>query len=136
MGLIIDVHHGNGTEETVRWLQPHCTETEYFNNNGFGKMYTPRYKPWFSEKDSDNVLFVSVHGYGPRQRGLESLFPAAAFYPGSGKTVVPEISSKVTICNSIVLCNVLTSSLINVDSIRKGHNRRSSSFTTAVTNSL
>ncbi len=86
-----DVHHGNGTEETVRWLQPHCTETEFFNNNGFGKMYTPRFKPWFSENDAENVLFVSVHGYGPPQRGMEAYFPAAAFYPGSGKTLVPEI---------------------------------------------
>ncbi len=86
-----DVHHGNGTEETVRWLQPHCTETEFFNNNGFGKMYTPRFKPWFSENDAENVLFVSVHGYGLPQRGMEAYFPAAAFYPGSGKTLVPEI---------------------------------------------
>ena len=57
----------------------------------FGVFYSTKYKPWFSENDSENVLFVSVHGYGPRERGLESLMPQAAFYPGSGKTSIPKI---------------------------------------------
>jgi len=34
---------------------------------------------------------VSVHGYGPRERGLEDLMPHAAFYPGSGKTSIPRV---------------------------------------------
>jgi hypothetical protein len=37
----------------------------------FGKVFAPRYKPWFDGNDAENVLFVSVHGYGPRERGLE-----------------------------------------------------------------
>jgi hypothetical protein len=53
---------------------------------------THTYKPWFSENDPENVLFVSVHGYGPRSRGLEALFPMASFYPGTGATTVPRVS--------------------------------------------
>jgi hypothetical protein len=30
-----------------------------------------------------------VHGYGPREKGLEHMMPMAAFYPGSGKTSFP-----------------------------------------------
>ena len=37
----------------------------------FGSVFSPRYKPWFDGNDAENVLFVSVHGYGPRERGLE-----------------------------------------------------------------
>lgn len=61
----------------------------------FGSFNVPRYKPWFDENDTNNVLFVSVHGYGPRERGLEYLMPAAAFYPGTGKTVLPEVSHAI-----------------------------------------
>jgi hypothetical protein len=81
-----DVHHGNGTEETVRWLNPGLTTVDVLGSNVFGQLHTPRYKPWFDVDDSKNVLFVSVHGYGPRERGLERFMPAAAFYPGTGKT--------------------------------------------------
>lgn len=84
-----DVHHGNGTEETVRWLKPGLDTEEYYNDSSFGTMYVPRYKPWFGEDDADNVLFVSVHGFGARERGLEHLLPAGAFYPGSGDTKYP-----------------------------------------------
>lgn len=52
-------------------------------------VYCSLLQPWYSESDSENVLFVSVHGYGPRERGLEELMPYAAFYPGSGKTSIP-----------------------------------------------
>jgi hypothetical protein len=55
-------------------------------------MHTVTYKPWHSERDPSNVMFVSVHGYGPRERGLEHMLPMAAFYPGSGKTVIPDVS--------------------------------------------
>lgn len=88
-----DVHHGNGTEETVRWLRP-SVETFPIGNatsDVFGVMHLPQYKPWYSEQDPSNVLFVSVHGYGPRERGLEHMLPMAAFYPGSGKTTLPTI---------------------------------------------
>ena len=45
-----------------------------------------KYKPWLNEDDSKDVLFVSVHGYGAR-----SLMGHGAFYPGSGRTRVPEV---------------------------------------------
>jgi acetoin utilization deacetylase AcuC-like enzyme/ankyrin repeat protein len=85
-----DVHHGNGTEETVKWLRPGLDTEEYYNNSTFGAQYVPRYKPWYGEEDADNVLFVSIHGFGPRERGLEHLLPAGAFYPGSGATNYPK----------------------------------------------
>lgn len=84
-----DVHHGNGTEETIRWLRPGMDTKEIYTQGMFGEIHTPRFKPWYDINDTDNVLFVSVHGYGPRERGLEQYMPAAAFYPGSGKTVLP-----------------------------------------------
>ena len=104
------VHHGNGTEETVRWLTPHVLLSYYYyyliiitiiiiiiiiiviimkvrqtfsdNGSGFSQSFSMNYKPWYGEEDQNNVLFVSVHGYGPRERGLEHLMPTAAFYPG------------------------------------------------------
>ena len=86
-----DVHHGNGTEETIRWLKPHVKRfNQDVDGYGFGEMCVPQYKPWFGENDTDNVLFVSVHGYGPQQKGLEYMFPRGAFYPGSGKSIVPD----------------------------------------------
>eukprot|EP01038_Epipyxis_sp_PR26KG_P006205 gene6205-8545_t len=101
-----DVHHGNGTEETVRWLRPHIEET-YLNDKHhddyssfFGSIFTPKFKPWYDETDIHNVLFVSVHGYGPREKGLEHLFPQAAFYPGSGETKIPDIPTASWINNT------------------------------------
>ena len=86
-----DVHHGNGTEETVRWLTPGLDQEEFFGGSTFGSINVPRYKPWYGEDDAQNVMFVSIHGYGPRERGLESMFPQGAFYPGSGKTKIPAV---------------------------------------------
>lgn len=86
-----DVHHGNGTEETVRWLSPSLETTKMVTPYGFGEVQTPRYKPWYDKEDASNVLFVSVHGYGPRERRLAHLMPQAAFYPGTGRTVIPEV---------------------------------------------
>eukprot|EP00605_Chrysophyceae_sp_TOSAG23-4_P001405 GSChrysophyteH1.ASY1.ANO1.1527.1 assembled CDS len=85
-----DVHHGNGTEETVRWLKPGLDQEEFFGNSSFGSINVPRYKPWYGEDDAQNVLMVSIHGYGPRERGYESMFPVGAFYPGSGRTSLPD----------------------------------------------
>ena len=31
-----DVHHGNGTEETVRWLKPGVDTEEHFTDSSFG----------------------------------------------------------------------------------------------------
>eukprot|EP00595_Chromulina_sp_UTEXLB2642_P000927 CAMPEP_0196761850 /NCGR_PEP_ID=MMETSP1095-20130614/1157_1 /TAXON_ID=96789 ORGANISM="Chromulina nebulosa, Strain UTEXLB2642" /NCGR_SAMPLE_ID=MMETSP1095 /ASSEMBLY_ACC=CAM_ASM_000446 /LENGTH=426 /DNA_ID=CAMNT_0042111881 /DNA_START=1101 /DNA_END=2377 /DNA_ORIENTATION=- len=87
-----DVHHGNGTEETVRWLQPNVETNDVTTPNYFGSIYTPTYKPWYDVDDARNVFFVSVHGYGPRQMGYEHLMPQAAFYPGSGRTTIPTVS--------------------------------------------
>lgn len=86
-----DVHHGNGTEETIRWLSPGNDELEILNSNFFGSLQQPRYKPWLDENDPNNVLFVSVHGYGPREKGLEQMMPQAAFYPGTGRTSLPKV---------------------------------------------
>jgi acetoin utilization deacetylase AcuC-like enzyme len=85
-----DVHHGNGTEETIRWLNPGLSTVDVVSGGLFGQLHTPRYKPWLGTEDAQNVLFVSVHGYGPREKGYERFMPAAAFYPGTGKTCVPE----------------------------------------------
>ena len=59
---------------------------------------------------SENVLFVSVHGYGPREEGMEHLMPGCAFYPGSGRTALPMIyppnkrnDREVNKCFSIVI---------------------------------
>ena len=87
-----DVHNGNGTAETVRWLQPSVEEENLLTPYCFGTLHRPRYKPWYDSNDSKNVIFVSVHGYGPRERGLEHLMPQAAFYPGSGATSLPATS--------------------------------------------
>eukprot|EP00597_Dinobryon_sp_UTEXLB2267_P005378 CAMPEP_0170065406 /NCGR_PEP_ID=MMETSP0019_2-20121128/5506_1 /TAXON_ID=98059 /ORGANISM="Dinobryon sp., Strain UTEXLB2267" /LENGTH=560 /DNA_ID=CAMNT_0010272269 /DNA_START=242 /DNA_END=1921 /DNA_ORIENTATION=- len=84
-----DVHHGNGTEETVRWLRPSLETAPVVSDLCFGQLSAPFYKPWLGRDDPDNVMFVSVHGYGPRERGLEHLMPLAAFYPGTGKTQLP-----------------------------------------------
>lgn len=62
-------------------------------HTSFNSHTTFLHQPWFSERDAENVLFVSVHGYGPRERGLEDLMPHAAFYPGSGKTSIPRVPS-------------------------------------------
>jgi hypothetical protein len=92
--LYSDVHHGNGTEETVRWLRPSVETTPISGSTGevMGLMQSLAYKPWHSERDAANVMFVSVHGYGPRERGLEHMLPMAAFYPGTGRTVLPNVT--------------------------------------------
>jgi len=102
-----DVHHGNGTEETIRWLKPTVKRVNQdLGGYGFGEMCIPQYKPWFGDHDTENVMFVSVHGYGPQERGLEHMFPQGAFYPGSGRTVTPAevvATSEETCTNATVL---------------------------------
>ena len=88
-----DVHHANGTEETVRYLRPVLEARDTLDPRSFGTLYSPVYKPWHDQTDSSNVFLVSVHGFGTRERGLEYLLPRAAFYPGTGKTVYPSYSS-------------------------------------------
>lgn len=89
-----DVHHGNGTESTVRNLRPNVERVSVNELGVFGSICVPSYKPWRDENDADNVLFVSVHGYGPPQRGMENLFPRAAFYPGTGATSLPKVKAR------------------------------------------
>ena len=72
--LDFDVHHGNGTEALVRNLEPTTVTNTFPTLFGDVTLESPSYKPWLDETDSDNVLFVSLHGYG---RG---------FYPSSGRT--------------------------------------------------
>ncbi|CAN0326897.1 unnamed protein product, partial [Discosporangium mesarthrocarpum] len=75
---------GNGTEEIVRSLIPshemHKFETEAFDT---GILNQIRYLPWLNEEDPSKVLFVSVHGYGKKDRELLDV-PGGWFYPGSG----------------------------------------------------
>ena len=72
--LDFDVHHGNGTEALVRNLEPSIVTNTFPSLFGDLTMESPSYKPWLDESDSDNVLFVSLHGYGH------------GFYPSSGRT--------------------------------------------------
>ena len=69
-----DVHHGNGTEAIVRSLGER-REKQYFVSH-FNKITFDRTvcRPWLDETDSENVFFVSVHGYGK------------SFFPQSGST--------------------------------------------------
>ncbi|KAJ1481010.1 histone deacetylase domain-containing protein, partial [Baffinella frigidus] len=59
-----DVHHGNGTEECVRNLQP--ARLTHKVNTPVGELAVKSwdYKPWVTDKDSDNVLFASTHSFG------------------------------------------------------------------------
>lgn len=99
-----DVHHGNGTEATVRALKPRTERVASIaaDYGLFGDIHAPFFKPWRDMDDPDNVLFVSVHGYGPPQRGLEHLFPSrAAFYPGTGRTTLPVVLSPLDVNDDI-----------------------------------
>ncbi len=90
-----DVHHGNGTEETVRWLKPTTHSVTQQNPFGSSTLSFEVYKPWVSENDHDNVLFISVHGYGPSSRKYAAYFPLSAFYPGTGATTVHDATSDI-----------------------------------------
>ena len=48
----LDVHHGNGTEETIRWLSPGLETSEVVTPMGFGTLSAPRYKPWHDVNDA------------------------------------------------------------------------------------
>jgi len=89
--LDFDVHHGNGTEEIVRNLVP--IEEKGVVNLPFvnGELRTVRYRPWLDETDVDNVLFASVHGFGPRDLSMGTQL-SGWFYPASGR---PGVSDKL-----------------------------------------
>lgn len=46
INLPADVHHGNGTEETVRWLQPTVDAFDLSQSGSdlFGVFHVPKYK--------------------------------------------------------------------------------------------
>lgn len=43
------------------------------------------YKPWLNGEDAEKCLFVSVHGYGKKERRYQNM-QGGWFYPGSGET--------------------------------------------------
>ena len=55
-----DVHHGNGTEETIRWLSPGLETSEIVTPMGFGTLSAPRYKPWHDTNDAGGCPPVRV----------------------------------------------------------------------------
>lgn len=67
----IDVHHGNGTEEIVRNLEPRQVFLPL--PSSWAPVSKFCYKPWLNENDSKDVLFSSIQ-----------LFANENFYPGSG----------------------------------------------------
>ncbi|CAN0478895.1 unnamed protein product, partial [Ectocarpus sp. 12 AP-2014] len=77
-----DVHHGNGTEHIVKALVPKVEEASIKTPFCQGLLQQVTYKPWLNAEDPDKCLFVSVHGYGLKEREM----PSGWFYPGSGKT--------------------------------------------------
>lgn len=79
-----DVHHGNGTEAAVRNLRPHTTTTEVPLPMGSLSFNTASYKPWLDSSDGENVMFISVHGFGKKEPGTEDDPREPWFYPASG----------------------------------------------------
>jgi len=77
-----DIPSGNGTEDIVRNLLPtteeHAVATPMFSAN----VKSDRYRPWLDADDADNVLFVSTHGYGRKDKEAGKPW----FYPGTGVT--------------------------------------------------
>jgi hypothetical protein len=78
-------HHpppGNGTEEIIENLAPHKEEVRLSGPDHFpwgeASFTATKYKPWLNERDAEEVLFVSVHGFGGR-----NLAGQGAFYPGA-----------------------------------------------------
>ena len=71
-----DVHHGNGTEAIIKNLRPSTLVHEINSLPFVGTFTSQSYKPWLSEDDYQNVLFISSHAYD-----TESF---SKFYPASG----------------------------------------------------
>lgn len=78
----IDIHHGNGTEEIVRNLKPH---TRYLPlPSSYAPVSAFSYKPWYSERDAEDVFFSSIH-----------LFNEEKFYPGTGRESSNDADSNI-----------------------------------------
>lgn len=54
---------------------------------GQGAFSVMSYRPWLDERDGDDVLFISSHGYGLRDQSLPEAVDNPWFYPGSGAPV-------------------------------------------------
>jgi acetoin utilization deacetylase AcuC-like enzyme len=80
--LDFDVHHGNGTEAIVRNLRPTKLKMPLNLPMALGCLEYDSYKPWLSEDDAKNVLFISSHAYGREGHGF--------FYPASGTACTGE----------------------------------------------
>ena len=63
LNYTVDVHHGNGTEETIRWLSPGLETSEVVTPMGFGTLSAPRYKPWYGENDAGECDILCIHEY-------------------------------------------------------------------------
>ena len=87
-----DVHHGNGTEEIVRYLTPRVSSIPFSTAYGSGTCNVNQYKPWLDENDAEEVFFASVHGYGRKDPvgEYESSYQQSWFYPGSGCTTATD----------------------------------------------
>ena len=56
------------------------------------------YKPWKDEKDAENVLFASIHGYGKLANNVDFFYPGSGHAPNkvhavSGKEMGVEIAT-------------------------------------------
>jgi len=71
----IDIHHGNGTEEIIRNLEPHNIYLPL--PSSWAPVSQLSYKPWLNERDSEEVLFASIN-----------LYAGDRFYPCSGSDSV------------------------------------------------
>lgn len=71
-----DVHHGNGTQEIVKFLSKTLLSIKSENKFGDVTINQQIFKPWRDFDDAKNVLFVSTHVYDEEEPGR--------FYPSSG----------------------------------------------------
>lgn len=83
----IDVHHGNGTEEIIRNLQPRQVFLPL--PSSWAPVGKFSYKPWLSENDQQEVFFSSIQLFGGKNFIISYLCEIIVcigenFYPGSG----------------------------------------------------
>jgi hypothetical protein len=71
-----DVHHGNGTQEIVKFLSKTLMSIKSENKFGDVTINQQICKPWRDFDDAKNVLFISTHVYNEEEPG--------SFYPSSG----------------------------------------------------
>mmetsp|Transcript_44245 Transcript_44245/g.53142 ORF Transcript_44245/g.53142 Transcript_44245/m.53142 type:complete len:506 (+) Transcript_44245:849-2366(+) len=83
-----DVHHGNGTEEIVKYLIPNVESSTIRTPFAEGTLRAPKYKPWLDENDVKDVFFASTHGYGPRS--AQAMQGSGWFYPASGPSQISD----------------------------------------------